>query len=429
MTIVIVILLGWLMHATRSFAVGGGSGGTLLSFGYVLLSAFFVGKLFKRIRLPRLTGYLVTGFVVGPSALGFLSDRMVANLNVVNGVAVALIALTAGCELELREMRAHLRAVGWISLVAVGGTTFVLAGAVFLGRAHLPFMSALGVEQALAIAAVLGVVLVAQSPAVVVALTEEMRADGPVTKTVVGVVVIADLVVIVLFAIVSLLARATLAMGTAPGSFVGQLAWEIMGSAAAGSAAGILLAVYLRKVRREAPLFILTVAFVIAEVGQRVDLDPLIVALAAGVLIRNATSAGDALKENTAPTFLPVSIVFFAVAGANLHVEPLAVMGLPIAALVLLRGGGLVGGAWLGARLARAEPAVERWAGLGLVPQAGLAIALSMLFSQTFPTFGATAGALTLGVVALNELVAPVLFRLALVRSGEAGRRGKRPGD
>jgi hypothetical protein len=52
-----------------------------------------------------------------------------------------------------------------------------------------------------------------------------------------------------------------------------------------------------------------------------------------------------------------------------------------------------------------------------------------MLFSQTFPGFGATAGALTLGVVALNEVVAPVLFRLALVRSGEAGRRGKRPGD
>ena len=66
---------------------------------------------------------------------------------------------------------------------------------------------------------------------------------------------------------------------------------------------------------------------------------------------------------------------------------------------------------------------VQRYAGFGLLPQAGLALALSMLFGKTFPEFGTEAGALTLGVVAINELVAPALYRFALIRSGEAGRK------
>ena len=66
---------------------------------------------------------------------------------------------------------------------------------------------------------------------------------------------------------------------------------------------------------------------------------------------------------------------------------------------------------------------MRRHIGFGLLPQSGLALALSMLFGKTFPEFGAEAGALTLGIVAINELVAPTIYRMALVKSGEAGQR------
>jgi hypothetical protein len=90
---------------------------------------------------------------------------------------------------------------------------------------------------------------------------------------------------------------------------------------------------------------------------------------------------------------------------------------------VLVRAAGLLAGSAIGARVADAPPLVRRYAGFGLLPQAGLALALSMLFGKTFPEFGAEAAALTLGVVAINEVVAPALYRYALVRSGEAGRK------
>jgi Kef-type K+ transport system membrane component KefB len=168
---------------------------------------------------------------------------------------------------------------------------------------------------------------------------------------------------------------------------------------------------------------VLLVAFVIAEVGQRLHFDPLLVALAAGMCVRNASEVGDELHHHIEAPSLPVYILFFAGAGAHLHLDVLSLVGVPAVVFVLVRGVGLLTGASIGARVAEAPPGVRRFAGFGLLPQAGLALALSMLFAKTFPEFGVEAGALTLGVVAINEIVAPALYRSALVRSGEAGQR------
>ncbi len=429
MSIFLVLVLTGLMQAISSFnASEQSSAGVSLALGYLLLAAYFIGGLFKRVGLPKLTGYIATGIVVGPSVLALVSESMLDSLRIVNGVAVALIALTAGSELEYRAMRPLLRSIREITLYGVLGTALLLALAVYLVRGLLPFMRDLSSVEAMVLALVLGVVMVAQSPAVVVALRDEMEADGPVASTVLGVVVIADLVVILLFALTSSLAKAVLGGGLDMLETARALAWELLGSLVAGAVIGYLLALYLRKVQEGAALFVLLVAFVIAEVGQRLHFDPLLVALAAGMFVRNVTATGDELHRHIEAPAMPVYILFFAAAGANLHVDVLLVVGGPAVLFVVVRGVGLLTGAALGARLAEAPPLVRRYAGLGLLPQAGLALALSMLFAKTFPEFGAEAAALTLGVVAINELVAPALYRYALVKSGEAGRK-KRGAD
>jgi Kef-type K+ transport system membrane component KefB len=422
----LVLVLAGLMQALASFSTEEQtSAGVSLALGYLLLSAYFVGGLFKRMGLPRLTGYIATGIVVGPGVLGLVGQSMLDSLRIVNGVAVSLIALTAGSELEYRAMRPLFRSIRQISIYGVLGTALLLAAAVYAARDLLPFMQHLDDAQALMLALVLGVVMVAQSPAVVVALRDETEAEGPVASTVLGVVVIADLVVIFLFALTSSLARAVLGGGVDTLDTARTLAWELLGSLVAGGVIGYLLGLYLRKVRGGEALFVLLVAFVIAEVGQRLHFDPLLVALAAGMFVRNLTRTGDELHHHIEATAMPVYILFFAAAGANLHLDVLRVVGGPALLFVAVRGLGLLAGSALGARLAEAPPLVRRYAGFGLLPQAGLALALSMLFSKTFPEFGAEASALTLGVVAINELVAPALYRHALVKSGEAGRRRK----
>ena len=114
-------------------------------------------------------------------------------------------------------------------------------------------------------------------------------------------------------------------------------------------------------------------------------------------------------------------VTFFAVTGATLHLDALPPVALSVAVLVAVRGAALLAAGRFGARLADAPPVVTRWAPFGLLPQAGLALALATLLVRAFPELGAEAGALVLGVVAVNEIVTPVLYRHALVRSGEAG--------
>jgi Kef-type K+ transport system membrane component KefB len=426
MRLLLVLVLAGLMHAARSFApdtaIGGGAAGTALACGYLLLSAFLMGSIFKSLRLPRLTGYLVTGIVVGPNVLSLVSEPMVENLKIFTGTATALIALTAGVELDLRAMKPLLRSIGWLSLLAVCGTILLIGLAVFVLQRQLPFLHGLTQFQIAAISCVLGVTMVAQSPAVVVALHSEMTSDGPLTRTVLGVVVMSDLLVIVLFAIVSSITKTFLGSESDALHTAGALAWEVLGSIAIGALVGMVVAIYLKFVMGSSALFVLTAAFLVAEVGQRIDLDPLLVALAAGVLIRNLTAQGMRLQEEIEASSLPVYVVFFAVTGATVHVRELMIVGLPALVLVGTRAGGFVGLGWASAKIAKAADSVRTYVGLGLMPQAGLALALALLFVKTFPQMGAGAAALVFGGVAINEMIAPILYRFALVNSGEAGR-------
>jgi Kef-type K+ transport system membrane component KefB len=426
MRLLLVLIFAGLMQAARSFVpdvtVAGGAAGTALACGYLLLSAFLMGSIFKSLHLPRLTGYLVTGVLVGPQLLNLVSAPMVSNLQVVNGVATALIALTAGVELDLDAMKPLFGSISWLTGVTICGTIVLIASAVFLLQNKLPFLRQLEPLQVVALSLVLGVTMVAQSPAVVVALQSEMAADGPLTRTVLGVVVISDLLVITLFAIVSSIAKTFLGSKTDALHTAGALTWEILGSFVIGTCVGLLIATYLRFVTGRVALFVLGAAFLVAEVGQRIDLDPMLVALAAGVFIRNATAHGKRLQDEIEASSLPVYVVFFAVAGATVHVRDLAIVGIPAILLVLTRAFGFISLGKLATSLAQSPHAVRKYISFGLMPQAGLALALALLFVKTFPTIGAEAAALVLGGVAINEMVAPVLYRYALVESGEAGK-------
>ncbi len=426
MRLLLLIILCGLMDAARSFSpdrtLGAGASGVTLAGGFLLLTAFLAGSVFRDLRLPRLTGYLATGIVVGPYVLGLVSDDMVLRLRLFSGIAIALIALSAGAEIEFRAMKPLLRSIGWITVIAVVGAMAALATTAFLLRDRLPFLAALQPVEGAAVALVIGVMLAAQSPAVVVALRDELGAEGAVTRTVLGVVVISDLVVILLFALASTVAKS--AMGIEEGkdfALVGRLVWEILGSLVIGALAGVLIAAYLRAVRAGASLTIVVVGFVVAEVGQRVHLDPLLLALGAGIFVRNFTSHGERLLGEIQSASMPIYVIFFALAGAAVHVDILLPLAVPIGALLSVRALFLLGGTALAARIAKAPDSVVRYAGFGLLPQAGLALALALLFSRTFPSLGGEAAALVVGVVAVNEIVSPILYRFALVRSGEAG--------
>lgn len=422
MKVVLLVVLAVFASAVREFAPDAtGASATALAAGVLLLAGFFAGGVFKSLGLPKLTGYLAAGIVFGPYALDVVSIGMLKDLDPFKGMAVALLALTAGLEMHIPTIRPLLKSVKWILLIAVIGTTGLLILIVALGESLLPFMGGLETAQIIAVAVALGIALSAQSPAVVVAVRDEVKADGPLVKTVLAVVVFADLIVIVLFGIATTVARSTFGESSDVLETASTLGWHVGGSILIGAFLGGLIALFASRIQSGSALFIAAVAFVVAEVGNRLHLDPLVLALTAGILIRNVTPVADRVHHAVEAAGFPVYIAFFAIAGAGVHLDSIAVMAVPATLIVLVRGAGYWFGTYAAARIAGAPPTVARLGGFGLMPQAGLALALAALFVEAFPTLGAGAGDLVFSVVAMNEMVAPVLFRLALLRSGEAG--------
>ncbi len=426
MALLLVLALGGLMHAARTFlppdaAAPPGAAG--LAFGYLLLTAFFAGRIAARLNLPRLTGYIVAGIAIGPSGLGLLSSGMTADLRLLSGIAVCLIALTAGGELDLRQLQPLRRVVWRMTAFAVVGTAALLTLATFAMRDWLPFMRELAILPALALSAVIGIALSSQSPAVVMALFAETRADGPVKRAVLPVVVAADLVVIVLFGLATALAQAALLGTIDPGQMVRGIAWEVFGSIGAGAVVGAVLGLYLVKVGDGVDLFALLVCTVVAEVGAHLHLDPLVVALAAGVFVQNATPGGATrLIHDIEGASLPIYVVFFALAGAGLQLGLLPAVAAPALALIALRTLGIRAGSWVATRGPLVAPAVQRYIWVGLLPQAGLVLAMALVIERTFPGIGEGAAALVLGIVAVNVLLMPIALRYALSQAGEIGQ-------
>ncbi len=428
MRILILLALGGLMAVAHSFEVAGDTigSGTALSVGFLILAAYLTGWVAKLLGMPKLTGYLLAGLLSGNTLLALLPEASSGDLKIFTGVAVSLIALTAGTELEIKTMRPLMRTVAWLTGLAGIGTALILAIAAWLIRDQLPFMAGLTPAGTIAMAAVLGVVMSANSPAVVVALRTEMNADGPLCRTVLGAVVMGDLLVILLFAGVGAAAAPFLGSESDQGALV-HLVWHIGGSLVVGSGVAGLLYLFMRFVGQSTALFVVALSFVVAEVGARIGLDPLLVALSAGILVRNASPYGNALHEAIEGSSLPVYLVFFAAAGASIHLDVLMVVGIPALLFVVVRAISFLTTAWFAATIAGAEPVVRRLVGFGLLPQAGLALALGLLMVKTFPAVGQAAGTLVLGVVAINEIVMPIVYRIALLRSGEVGRAAHNP--
>jgi Kef-type K+ transport system membrane component KefB len=423
--VLILLALTGLMHAARTFTSTAVAGGTELAFGYLLLSAYFAGRLGNRLGLPKLTGYLLAGILAGPFVLELISEQMTSSLRVVSGTATCILGLTAGGELDLVRVKPLLRTLRSITVFGVMFAMVALTGLLFVLRPFMPMFSGMPVVESLAVCAVIGVALSAQSPAVVMALLAETRAEGPLSRLVLATVVVADLVVIVVYSIVAAITGALMGGTIDVAGTTLDIVWELFGSMVFGVAIGMLIGAFLRTVRGgSVSLFALLICVVVAEIGSRIHLDPLVVMLAAGVWLKNfSRSDANDLLHGFEAAELPVFLVFFSLSGSKLDLYVLWATLIPVVLIATLRAAVFYVGCRFACARTDAHPSVARFGWTGLVPQAGLSLALVVVIQKNFPSFGPAAAVLLLSVVGVNQLIAPLLLRASLVKSGEAGRR------
>jgi Kef-type K+ transport system membrane component KefB len=412
--------ISWSVRPLGEGFVVAPAGSALLALGCLMIGGLLAGDLAVRLRLPRLTGYLLLGLAAGPYAVGLESFADARFLNLFEELALGLIALTAGGELRLQSLRRDRR-----NLAAIFSGHVLLApvvgGVMWLVLPALMTTTTMHPGERLAAAAIFGVIAVAVSPATTIAVITELRARGAVTSIVLGTTVLKDLLILVLFTWVDVLARGWVTATSPDLAVLGRVCVEIVLSLALGAALGALLGIFMRWVGRYVPLAVLTLALVSVEMAQTAHLEHLLVCMAAGFVVRNvfereSTSFLDALELSSPPIY----IVFFALIGGSLDLRVFAVVWAPTLVFVAVRLIAVRLLTTLPAVLAGAEPAVRSYAWMGFVAQAGLSLGLAARLQRELPGFGDHVALVIVGGVVINQLLGPILWSRALRASGEA---------
>ena len=413
----------------RAEALAPGPVATALALGFALMGASVAGDALRRFQLPRLTGYLIFGVIVGPYIANLITESMAAELQVVTGLATTLIAFIAGLTLSVERLGARLAA---IARMTVATLAVALAGMAILGWLAWPWLpiapDAVGFER-LVMLQMLVVMAVSFSPTMTAAVVADSGARGRLSDTVLAMVVLADLIILVLFSISMELGRVVFDTGAAESvNVLARLAWELGGAVAFGVLIGVLVALYLRYIGREITLVLLAVCAVLSQVGSTQQLQPLLAAVAAGVVIENlAVAQGDALRAAVRRGAPPVLVVFFVAVGASLRLDALATIGFSAIALSAVRIAFIRLGVGAGVYVSGipAEVGAATWT--GLVSQAGVTLGFASVVAREFPGWGNQLQLLVVSSIAIHELVGPILFRRGLAQAGELEAPQARP--
>jgi Kef-type K+ transport system membrane component KefB len=409
-----------IMYGATHLAAGTGGGMTVAAVGFLLLAGVLSSELCDLIGLPHLTGYLLAGIVAGPYVLHLVDHRTVGDLQMVNTLALALIALAGGAELRIEHLKRNIGSLMW-SMLLQSLIVFGVTAVTFVALSRmLPFVASLGWSAVVGAALLWGTMAVSRSPSACLGILSQTRAVGPVAQFSLAFVMASDVVVVMMLALAMMIARPLIESGAELSvddlTLVGH---EVVGSIALGTTFGLLLAGYLRLVGRQLLVVLIAVGFGLTEVLRYLHFDPLLTFMLAGFVVQNASSQGEKLIHATEETGSIVYVVFFATAGAHLDIPLLRLLWPAALALAATRALATWYAHRLATRLSDDPPVVRRWGWSGLISQAGLTLGLSVIIARAFPTFGEGFRSLAIATIAINELIGPVLFKLGIDRAGE----------
>ncbi|MCJ7579627.1 MAG: cation:proton antiporter [Candidatus Aminicenantes bacterium] len=423
--VIFVFLSMWLLKSSALFPFANPQKSTSIALGFILIFAFLFGKQINRFKLPQITGFIFAGIICGPYLMKFLSSTDVKGLQLLDGLALSLIALTAGGEMQINRLRGRMKSISSIvlfqTLVIVGG--FILFGLV--ARSIFPIFSKMTDPVVFAFFLLLGILATATSPSTTIAIINETRSQGKHTDLILSVAVVKDFFIIILLAFsLSISLSITSLSRNFDMNFLLEILKEVGLSIGIGLVVGGSIILYLKYIKKELTVFILSIAFFTYQISQSYDFHPLLICLTAGFLVENFSAQGEKFILAIEKSSLPVYVIFFAISGASLDLSALKAGWLLALLCVLLRGGFKFIGTYFGAKLARDDIRVQKKSWAGYISQAGVALGMAIVIEENFPGWGGEFKTLVLAIIALNQIIGPVILQRFLIHSGEVGKKG-----
>ncbi|MFH1635805.1 MAG: cation:proton antiporter [Chloroflexota bacterium] len=411
----------------------------LASFVIITLASKQIGQYFNRVKLPLISGFLFTGVIAGPYVLGLIPANSLENLRFIDEIALAVIAFAAGNELYIKELRDRLKSITWITTGLVISTFTLGTLTIILFGNAIPFMQNMSIPARVAVAILGGAILVARSPSSAIAIVNELRAKGPFTRTALGVTVIMDVVVIVLFGVNSSIADALLTNLPFNLVFVGLLIFELAASFGIGyllyRILQFILSTTIHQYLKTALVLVLGYSVFIfsgliretayQKLPFEILVEPLLICMFGGFLVSSFSNYRNDFSRILQQVGPAIYILFFTLTGASLALDIL-LKTWPIAlALFAVRLTGIFIGSFGGGVIAKDPMQYNRLGWMAYVTQAGVGLGLAKEVAVEFPTWGDAFATVLISVIVLNQIVGPPLFKWVIKRVGESHIRGE----
>ncbi|SNR58140.1 transporter, CPA2 family [Lutibacter agarilyticus] len=413
----------------------------LVGFLIVAIAANEIAKVFQKIKFPLITGLIITGIIAGSSVLNFISPTAIHDLNFLNEIALSVIAFSAGSELYLNDLRSRINSIKWMTIGQLVITFVMSSIVIYFIAGYIPFMAKMPATHKIGVAILFATIFVARSPSSAIAVINEMRANGPFTKTVMGVTVVKDVLVIILFAICLSVAKALINDETTDILFFVILLFELITSFALGYLVGKILQVpFLTKADiKMKGIAILIIGYCTYLFAYYVNiksvelfqhefiLEPLLICIIGSFVLTNYSKHRIEFSEALEEISPIIYIIFFTLTGASLSIQTLmSVFGIAIALfflrLITMFFGGIFG--------VYAANDFKKYAFIAWMPyltQAGVALGLATVISDVFPVWGQQFETIVIAIIVINQLIGPPLFKWSLNYVKESHLRAKTP--
>lgn len=389
---------------------------SLLLVGLALLLGFAGGRLASRLGLPSVTGYLLTGLIIGPSMLAVISKSALTSLQPVNNFALGLIGLSIGGELKWRFIKKKWQNFSLLFLGEFIFTFLLVFASIFFFTKNLP------------LAAVLAALALATAPGAIINIISENGGKGIFPRVLMSLVALDNLFCIILFSVlVSFLNIYYFGTGL-NNNLIAQLSSEIGLGLLLGVIMGTAGLIILNKVTNKKQQQILFIALFFIAIGLplQLNIQYLLVTLITGAIIVNFTPHFRRFYEILHTIDTPILVLFLTLAGAKLNLSAFATIGFLGVIYIITRTAGKMIGAQIGSYSCRLLPSkcssipphMRKYIGMALMPQAGVAIGLSLLAEQKLPLPENLVVTLILGSVIFFEFLGPIMVKKALVLTG-----------
>lgn len=410
---------------------------SLFCLSIAVIVGLLLSRLAKKLQLPAVTSYLIAGILIGPyvlgqlgiPGLGFTSMANVKEFSIFCDVALGFIAFDIGNEFRLSQLKRIGTQATIIAIFQALMATLLVDGAMLV--LHLLMPDVVTVPVAL----VLGAIATATAPAATLMVVKQYKAKGPLTDILLPIVALDDAVGLVVFAVSYGIARAFLNGSISLLSILVEPLLEVVLSLLLGSVMGYLLTQMEKFFDSNSKRLSIIIAFVFLTValsmlkfevgGIHIGFSSLLVCMMTGTIFCNICNFSEDMMGRANKWTAPLYVLFFVLSGAELELgvfTDIAIIGIGLT-YIFFRSAGKISGAFLSAKMTKCSPTICKYLGITLLPQAGVALGMSMKVTESLGAEGQLIRNITLFSVLIYELVGPMLTKIALMKAGEISPR------